>query len=49
MHPDDKYKAEFDRKKAELKDNSGEEILKKYADDSRYPTESCAKSNDRRI
>lgn len=28
MHPDDKYKAEFDRKKAELKDNSGEEILK---------------------
>lgn len=28
MHPDDKYKAEFDRKKTELKDNSGEEILK---------------------
>lgn len=28
MHPDDKYKAEFDRKRAEVKDNSGEEILK---------------------
>ena len=28
MHPDDKYKAEFDRKRAEVKDNSGEELLK---------------------
>lgn len=28
MHPDDKYKAEFDRKRAEVKDSSGEEILK---------------------
>lgn len=28
MHPDDKYKAEFDRKRAEVKDTTGEEILK---------------------
>lgn len=28
MHPDDKYKAEFDRKRAEVNDNAGEEILK---------------------
>lgn len=28
MHPDDKYKAEFDRKRAEAGDSSGEEILK---------------------
>ena len=28
MHPDDKYKAEFDRKRAEVKDNNGEELLK---------------------
>lgn len=27
MHPDDKYRAEYDRKRAELKDNSGEEML----------------------
>lgn len=27
MHPDDKYKAEFDRKRAEFDDNSGEQIL----------------------
>lgn len=27
MHPDDKYKAEFDRKRAEVGDNAGEEIL----------------------
>ena len=28
MHPDDKYKAEFDRKRAGVNDNAGEEILK---------------------
>ena len=28
MHPDDRYKAEYDRKRAEVKDNTGEEILK---------------------
>lgn len=28
VHPDDKYKAEFDKKRAEVKDNAGEEILK---------------------
>jgi phage terminase small subunit len=28
MHPDDKYRAEFDKKRAEVSDNSGEEILK---------------------
>mgnify|MGYP003307011514 CR=1 FL=1 len=28
MHPEDKYKAEFDRKRAEVSDNSAEEILK---------------------
>ena len=28
IHPDDKYKAEFDRKRAEVNDNAGEEILK---------------------
>ena len=28
MHPDDKYKAEFDRKRAEVKDTTGEVILK---------------------
>lgn len=28
IHPDDKYKAEFDRKRAELGDNTGEEILR---------------------
>lgn len=28
MHPDDKYKAEFDRKRAEVKDDEREEILK---------------------
>ena len=27
MHPDDKYKAEFDKKRAEVSDNSGEKIL----------------------
>jgi phage terminase small subunit len=27
VHPDDRYKAEFDRKKAELNENKGEEIL----------------------
>lgn len=27
MHPDDKYKAEFDKKRAEVKDDSGEQIL----------------------
>lgn len=28
MHPESKYKAEYERKRAEVKDNSGEEILK---------------------
>lgn len=28
IHPDDKYKAEFDRKRAEIGDNTGEEILR---------------------
>lgn len=28
MHPDDKYKAEYDKKRAEINDNTGEEILK---------------------
>ena len=28
MHPESKYKAEYERKKAEIKDNAGEEILK---------------------
>ena len=28
MHPDDKYKAEFDRKRAEVGENAGEEILR---------------------
>lgn len=28
VHPDDKYKAEFDKKRAEVKDDTGEEILK---------------------
>ena len=28
MHPDDKYKAEYDKKRAEVNDNTGEEILK---------------------
>lgn len=28
MHPDDKYKAEYDRKRAEVEDNTGEELLK---------------------
>lgn len=28
MHPDDRYKAEFDRKRAEVNDNTGAEILK---------------------
>ncbi len=28
LHPDDKYKAEFDKKRAEVKDDTGEEILK---------------------
>lgn len=27
MHPDDKYKAEFDRKRAEINDNNGQQIL----------------------
>ena len=27
LHPDDKYKAEFDKKRAEVSDNSGEKIL----------------------
>ena len=27
MHPDDKYKAEFDKKRAEVKDDTGEQIL----------------------
>ena len=27
LHPDDKYKAEFDKKRAEVKDDSGEQIL----------------------
>lgn len=40
MHPDDKYKAEFDRKRAEVNDNTGEEILKNMqtiADILQYP------------
>ena len=28
MHPESKYKAEYERKKAEIKDNAGDEILK---------------------
>lgn len=28
LHPDDKYKAEFNKKRAEVKDDTGEEILK---------------------
>ena len=28
MHPESKYRAEYERKRAEVKDNSGEEILK---------------------
>lgn len=28
MHPESKYKAEYERKRAEIKDNAGEEILK---------------------
>lgn len=28
MHPESRYKAEYERKRAEVKDNSGEEILK---------------------
>ena len=28
MHPENKYKAEFDKKRAEVKDNSGEELFK---------------------
>lgn len=28
MHPESKYKAEYERKRAEVKDNAGEEILK---------------------
>lgn len=42
IHPDDKYKAEFDRKRAELKDNAGEEILKNMntlADMLRHPAD----------
>ena len=27
MHPDDKYKAEFDKKRAEVDDNNGAQIL----------------------
>ena len=27
MHPDDKYKAEFDKKRAEVKDDTGAQIL----------------------
>lgn len=27
MHPDDKYKAEFDKKRANVKDDSAEQIL----------------------
>lgn len=27
MHPESKYKAEYERKRAEVKDNAGEEIL----------------------
>lgn len=27
MHPDDKYKAEFDKKRANVKDGSAEQIL----------------------
>jgi len=27
LHPDDKYKAEFDKKRAEVSDNSGAQIL----------------------
>ena len=27
VHPDDKYKAEFDKKRAEVSDNSGAQIL----------------------
>ena len=27
MHPDDKYKAEFDKKRAEINDNNGQQIL----------------------
>lgn len=42
MHPDDKYKAEFDRKKAEVGDDSGEQILKNMqtiADILQHPVE----------
>ena len=28
MHPESKYRAEYERKRAEVKDNTGEEILK---------------------
>lgn len=41
MHPDDKYKAEFDRKRAEVGENAGEEILQNMqtiADILQYPT-----------
>lgn len=42
MHPDDKYKAEFDRKKAEVGDDSREQILKNMqtiADILQHPVE----------
>lgn len=42
MHPDDKYKAEFDRKKAEVGDDSGEQIIKNMqtiADILQHPVE----------
>lgn len=40
VHPDDKYKAEFDKKRAEVSDNSGEKILqnmKTIADILQHP------------
>lgn len=41
MHPDDKYKAEFDRKRAEVDDNNGVQILENMqtiVDILQYPT-----------
>nr|DAI33102.1 MAG TPA: Terminase small subunit [Caudoviricetes sp.] len=42
MHPDDKYKAEFDKKRAEVKDDSAEQILENMqtiTDILRHPVE----------
>lgn len=42
VHPDDKYKAEFDKKRAEVSDNSGEKILQNMqmiADILQHPVE----------